>query len=105
MAGLGDKTTVIKVREVGSLLYPSRKDIKTIVTSLQRKVKTDGRIAMQFRKDPRRTLAALGLNEDVQTELLRDMGLRTVARWCICTGCCKTCWCTACCITNIIIRR
>ena len=98
MAQSGDKTTVIK-----GLLYPSDKDIKAIVTSLQSKVKKDPRIAKQFQKDPRRTLAALGLNEDVQTELLRDMGLKTALRFCICTGCCDTCWCTGCCITDISI--
>ena len=99
MAQSGDTATVIK-----GLLYPSHQDIKTIITSLQRKVKTDPKIAKQFKKDPRNTLAALGLNEDVQHELLRDMGLQSVAlNICICTACCKTCWCTACCITDISI--
>jgi len=93
-----DKAVVIK-----GILYPSNKDVKAIVASLQRKVKADPTIAKQFKKDPRRTLAAFGLNEDVQTELLRDMGLKTTARWCICTDCCKTCWCTACCITDVVV--
>jgi hypothetical protein len=98
VAQSGDKATVIN-----GVLYPSYKDIKTIVTSLRRKVKADPHIAKQFKKDPRRTLAAFGLNEDVQNELLRDMGLKTALRFCICTGCCDTCWCTGCCITSISI--
>jgi hypothetical protein len=78
-----------------------------IISSLQLKVKTDPHIAQQFKKDPRRTLAAFGLNEDVQIELLREMGIKTSARlsWCACTDCCNSCWCTGCCITEINITR
>jgi hypothetical protein len=102
MAQLKNKTAVVK-----GILYPGDKDIKAVVASLQRKVKADPKMAKQFKKDPRRTLAAFGLNEDVQTELLRDMGMKTSARlaFCICTDCCKTCWCTDCCITDINITR
>jgi|SRR5580692_8643620 hypothetical protein len=103
MAQSRDEATVIK-----GVLYPSSKDIKAIVTSLQRKVKADPAIAKLFKKDPRRTLATFGLNEDVQSELLREMGVKGTAavlpKWCICTACCKTCWCTGCCITNIHIQ-
>ena len=93
-----DQTTVVK-----GILFPSNEDIKKIVSSLRRKVKTDPKIASQFKKDPRRTLGALGLNEDVQVELLRDMGVKAPAlrAWCICTDCCKTCWCSACCVTDV----
>jgi hypothetical protein len=97
-----DKSAVIK-----GFLYPSEKDIKSVVASLQRHIKTDPNMAKQFKRDPRRTLGSFGLNEDVQRELLQDMGLKTRAslEWCICTGCCDTCWCTGCCITNINITR
>jgi hypothetical protein len=96
-----------KAAVVKGILYPSNKDIKSVVASLQRKVKTDRAMAKQFKKDPRRTLASFGLNEDVQRELLQEMGMKTSARlaFCVCTDCCKTCWCTDCCITDINITR
>jgi hypothetical protein len=103
MAKTRDKSAV-----VNGVLYPSSKDIKAIVTSLQRKVAEDPNMAKLFKKDPRRTLATLGLNEDVQSELLREMNIkltRALLSWCICTECCKTCWCTACCITDINITN
>jgi hypothetical protein len=92
-----NKTAVVK-----GILYPSDKDIKAIVASLQRKVKAHPELAKQFKKDPRRTLGAFGLNEDVQRELLQDTGINTSVRleWCVCTGCRKPCWCTACCMTD-----
>jgi hypothetical protein len=92
---------------IKGVLYPSDEHVKSVVASLQRKVKADPKMAKQFKKDPRRTLAALGLNEDIQVELLREMGMKSNARlsWCVCTDCCKTCWCTACCITDINITR
>jgi hypothetical protein len=85
--------------------YPSNDDIKKIVKSLQKKVREDRKVAKLFKKDPRRTLANFGVNEDVQSQLLKEMDLATPAalRWCICTDCCKTCWTTACCITKIVI--
>jgi stage V sporulation protein SpoVS len=97
-----DKAAVIK-----GVLYPSGKDIQTIVASLQRKLKTDPKTAERFKKNPRRMLAAFGLNEDLQRELLGEMGLKTstTLEWCVCTDCCNTCWCTGCCITEINITR
>jgi hypothetical protein len=103
MAQSREKATVIK-----GALYPSSKDISTIVKSLQKRVVEDPNVAKLFKKDPRRTLATLGLNEDVQSELLREMSVKTTSAmlgWCICTECCKTCWCTACCITDINITN
>lgn len=90
---------------IKGVLYPSNEDIKSIVASLQRKVKTDPKVARLLKKDPRRTLAAFGLNEDVQRELLRDMGMKARIRpeWCICTECCFTCYCTSCCTTEVCI--
>lgn len=89
------------------ILYPSHQDIKAVVAAVQRKVKADPKIARQFKNNPRSFLAAAGLNEDIQRELLSEMGMKATkaAAWCICSSCCKTCWCTACCITEINITR
>jgi|ERR1700679_1874877 hypothetical protein len=97
-----DKSAVIK-----GILYPSDKDIKAVVASLQRKVRKDPKMAQEFKRDPRRFLVGSGLNEDVQGESLREMGLkaRDKLALCFCTGCCTTCWCTDCCITEINITR
>lgn len=94
-----DKAAVIK-----GVLYPSDDHIKAVVASLRRRVKADPKLAKQLRKDPRRSLAAFGLNEDVQRELLRDMGVKTKAGldFCVCTHCCFTCYCTQCCTTEMM---
>jgi hypothetical protein len=86
-------------------LYPSSGEIRKIVKSLQKKVKEDKEVAKLFKKDPRRTIAQFGVNEDVQNQLLREMNLtaRASLRWCVCTSCCKTCWTSACCLTRIVI--
>jgi hypothetical protein len=96
------KSTVVK-----GVLYPSHTDVKSVVASIQRRVKADRKTAAQFKKNPRSFLASAGLNEDVQRELLGEMGMKAASRlsWCICTDCCKTCWCTACCITDVNITN
>ena len=102
MAQARNKAAVVK-----GILYPSDKDIKAVVASLQRKVRTDPKMAQEFKRDPRRFLAGSGLNEDVQSELLREMGMKARVKLalCLCTDCCRTCWCTDCCITDINITR
>jgi hypothetical protein len=102
MAQARNKAAVVK-----GILYPSHEDIKAVVASLQRKVRTDPKMAQEFKKDPRRFLAGSGLNEDVQSELLREMGMKARVKLalCLCTDCCRTCWCTDCCITDINITR
>lgn len=102
MASPKTKSAVVK-----GVLYPSHADIKSVVSSIQRKVKANPKVAAQFKKNPRGFLASAGLNEDVQRELLSEMGMKSskLLSWCVCTDCCKTCWCTACCITNVNITR
>jgi hypothetical protein len=101
MARPGDKTEI-----VDGVIYPSKADVEKVVAKLQSEVKSNPKIAEKFKTNPRGTLAAFGLNEDVQNELLHDMHIKPVeGEWCIITsiGCLQTCWFTACALTNVHI--
>jgi hypothetical protein len=100
MAQPGENTSVVK----GSL-FAGHNDIKSIVANLQKTVKADPKIAAKFKSDPRGVLAALGLNEDLQRELLRDMGIQQPLGICWFTDCIHTCWCTKCCITHLVVAE
>jgi hypothetical protein len=83
--------------------YPDHKQLRALVQGLEKQVRASPHIAEAFRRDPRRALSALGLNEDVQRELLIDMKQFAAASDCTWTCLIKTCWCTACCITDVSI--
>jgi hypothetical protein len=88
---------------IKGFFYPGSKELQSVVAALKKNVKTDAEFAKTFKKNPRATLANMGMNEDVQRELLQDMDRKARLSICICTACCKTCWCTKCCLTKIVI--
>jgi hypothetical protein len=100
MAANVDKTSVIN-----GVLSPSKADVDKIVARLQAEIKSNPKVAAQFKANPRATLGAFGLNEDVQHELLRDMGVAAAASICVFTDCIHTCWFTKCYVTHIVITK
>jgi hypothetical protein len=93
-------TTVVKK----GAIFPSTEDVKKVVAKLRRELKDDPRKYAKFKRNPRAFLGALGLAEDVQNELINDMGLPSTAL-CIFTNCIHTCWFTKCVLTKIVIKR
>jgi hypothetical protein len=85
-------------------LFPGAQDVAKIVKNLQTQIQVDPKLAKNFKSNPRGVLGALGLNEDVQTELLRDAGI-TAALPCVFTKCIHTCWFTKCILTHIVIKH
>ena len=80
-------------------LFPSLDDVMAITTKLKKDMQTNKKLAAAFKNDPRSILAAAGLNEDVQTELLTEAGLasRAIGCW---FSCWQSCWFTGCACTN-----
>jgi hypothetical protein len=80
--------------------------IRKITTSLRERILKDPRLRARFYENPRAVLASVGLNDEIQAEILRvdrDFGGSPffdggrLENWCItttccCTNCCKTCW-------------
>jgi hypothetical protein len=100
MAAPGTRATVIK-----GVVYPSRAQVNQVVAQLKSQLAASPQQAEQFKKDPRSVLAAFGLNEDVQRELLQDMGTTAAASICVFTDCYHTCWFTKCYVTHIVIVK
>ena len=83
-------------------ITPGTDEIKKTVSSLQRSLRTDPGLAEKFRTHPRAVLGALGLNEDLQSQLLHEAGI-VVER----EGCWFTCIFTcefSCIFTTITIN-
>ena len=87
---------------VKGAIFPSHEDIKEVVARVRREIKGNRKFAEKFKSNPRRTLGALGLNEDVQTELLHEAGISAI---CWFTDCIHTCWCTKCCLTHLVFEK
>jgi len=101
MAGPKTRTTAV----VKGVVAPSLADVKKVVTRLRKEVNTNPALAKKFKKDPRGVLSAFGLNEDVQNELLRDMGVTGNAAICWFTECYHTCWFTKCVFTHLVVEK
>jgi len=101
MATPRDTTVVVK-----GVISPSKDDVKKVVERIQSEIKANPKFAQQFSQNPRATIAAFGLNEDVQHELIRDMGVSGAAALpCVFTECIHTCWFTDCIITHITTKK
>jgi hypothetical protein len=86
------------------VIVPSEEDVKKVIAKLRREMKGNPRRFAAFKRNPRAMLGALGLNEDVQAELIREMGLAT-ALPCIFTNCHITCIFTKCISTRLILMK
>jgi hypothetical protein len=81
--------------------------IRHITAKLRERMDKDPRLKARFQEDPRGVLASVGLNDEIQVEILRvdqDFSgspflLGRLEDWCICTGCCCTSCCCTCCLT------
>lgn len=91
-----------ETRLVEGVLYPSMADVRAAVERLQKELKSNAKFSQDLKASPRAVLGALGISEDVQTELLSDMALETHAASCF-FSCITTCWFTNCVITSIHI--
>jgi hypothetical protein len=78
------------------IIHPSLDDVKKVVDRLQTELQKDPAIAQEFEKNPREVLGSMGLNGDVQRELLQDAGIAVPAPL---LRCWVTCWFTRCVIT------
>jgi hypothetical protein len=78
-------------------MYPALADVRTIATRLRKDLKTNRKLAASFKRQPRLVLGALGLNEDVQNELLVEARQTASSCW---ISCIKTCWFSDCVCTN-----
>jgi hypothetical protein len=90
------------------VLVPNGPAIRQITGKLQERILSDPQLQARFYENPRAVLASVGLNEEIQSEILRVdqdfagspffAGAR-VEDWCIttvccCTSCCRSCWIT-----------
>jgi hypothetical protein len=80
--------------------------IRNITTNLRERMGKDPQLKARFYENPRAVLASVGLNEEIQSEILRvdrDFGGSPflaggrLEDWCIttqccCTSCCYSCW-------------
>lgn len=94
------------------VIVPNAAAVRLIVERLREKLAASEELKSQFRANPRLVLGSVGLNEDIQTELLAEMSAnqKQVAQpgggggggGCN-ISCVFTCACTnACCVTSII---
>jgi hypothetical protein len=80
--------------------------IRAVVSRLSENMRRNAVLRERFFDNPRQVLGAVGLNEEIQNELLQNefrLGntpffQSRLLGWCICTDCCTT----SCCITTII---
>ena len=93
----------ITTRVVNGVLHPSLPAVKQVVDRLQSELAGDPAFAATFQKNPRAVLGEMGLNGDVQREILQDAGLPVPPA--LARGCWGTCWFTRCVITKIVIVR
>jgi hypothetical protein len=83
---------------VNGALGPSASVATKMVRQLQRDIERSSRLRETFRKDPSKALAAMGLNEDVRREALRDSGMSAKnSCWFTCV---HTCWFSDCLCTK-----
>jgi hypothetical protein len=76
--------------------------VRLVLNGLREKMKRDEALKRRFQDNPRQVLGSVGLNEEIQSEILRELpklstgGGEIQASWCWCTGCC----CTNCCLVS-----
>jgi hypothetical protein len=76
--------------------------VRLVLNSLRGKMKRDEGLKRRFQDNPRQVLGSVGLNEEIQSEILRELpklntgDTEIKASWCWCTGCC----CTNCCLVS-----
>ena len=79
---------------VAGALGPSASVATKMVRQFQKDIERSSRLRETFRKDPSKALAALGFNEDVRREALRDS--RMSAKDSCWATCIHTCWFSDC---------
>lgn len=78
------------------VVVPNAAAIRAVIAHLNDNLMQDAALKKEFSANPRLVLGGLGLNSEVQDEILKGTaGLRNVQqaasrKWCICTGCCIT---------------
>jgi hypothetical protein len=91
---------------VKGALFPGKADALKIAEKIQTDIRTNPTVAAHYKANPRATLAAYGLNTDLQNEFLHDAGTKAGAEEiCIFTDCIHTCWFTKCYVTRIVIEK
>lgn len=100
------------VDERTGTIVPNAAAVRLITERLRERVQANGELRKQFESNPRLVLGSLGLNEDVQNELLQEIVLTSnmkqaapkggVAREGCSYTCHNTCWITQCSITKML---
>ena len=94
-------------RQVNGYIVPDHNTILAVLQVIMNEIRLNSLSQQQFRQNPRLYLGLRGLNVDLQTELMRDLGalfqhyepcqFTTVCAW---TDCALTCVVTECAVTN-----
>jgi hypothetical protein len=106
--GCGDGEPRAVVVESAGVVALNGPAIRLIVKKLHDDMAKDPNLKKIFYEDPRRVLGAVGLNQEIQNELLRNevdfqdtpffkgsaFAWPCLCTSCCCTGCCFTCWST-----------
>src|SRR5262245_60146224 len=64
-----------KVLIVNGMLMPDADSVRSVLYTLHQKMKGDAALAQQYQADPRRVLGSIGLNADIQTEVMKLEGI------------------------------
>jgi hypothetical protein len=83
---------------VDGVLFPSLAQVEQIAAQIQAKIKSSPAFAKEFTSDPYAILGTMGLNAEVQAELLHDDGV-PLPDSCYIT----TCWFTRCVFTRCFV--
>ncbi len=79
------------------LVVPDIATIRAALQGLRQRMASDPELKKRFEADPGRVLGELGLNSDIQQEIMEETGIEVPEG----RGCTYTCTCTeACCVTG-----
>jgi hypothetical protein len=90
------------VKIINGAIAPDHATALAVVSQFVDQLRADPQRLVAFRSNPRGALGALGLNEDIQNEVMVDAATAKEAD-CLFT-CVTTCWFTDCAITNINVN-
>jgi hypothetical protein len=89
---------------VNGALVPDADTVRSMLWTLSQKMKDDPRLAEAFRTDPHRVLGEIGLNNEIQRQAIKDLGVE-LPEGCVFSDCVLTDYCIAtnCFVTNIVV--
>ena len=82
---------------IKGILMPSAETVREMILSLRERMENDKSLKSKYDSDPRKVLGEIGLNYEIQNEVLIEEGRNISLEGVECTG---TCACTGCCVTG-----